>query len=66
MKIKASYKLSTKIILALGTVGFSILSYHLYKPIPGQKYIQVTDLIFTLVSLFFTAGSTYYLLKMKY
>jgi len=63
MKIKASYKLSTKIILALATVGFSILTYNLFKPIPSQKYIQIIDLIFTLGSLIFTTGSAYYLLK---
>jgi len=63
MKIKASYKFSVKIILALGTFGFSILTYNLFKPIPDQKYIQIPDLIFTLISLFFTVVSAYYLIK---
>jgi len=63
MKIRAKLKISTILLLLVGSIGFSLLSWLFLKPMLNHKYLQVVDLIFFLVSAFFASASIYYLIK---
>jgi len=63
MKIRAKYKFSTKLILIFGAIGFSFLTWNIFNPMLGHRYIQIPDLLLTIVSVVFAIGCFYYLFK---
>lgn len=63
MKIRAKLKISTVLLLLVGSIGFSLLSWLFLTSMLNHKYLQVVDLILFLVSTFFASASIYYLLK---
>lgn len=63
MKIRAKLKVSTFLILLIGGIGFSLLSWFFLKLMLSHKYIQIVGFVLFMISLFFASASIYYLVK---